>query len=270
MIKTIAEIGINHNGDVKIAKRLIDVAIVSGFDYVKFQKRDPDTCVPENKKNEHKETPWGKMTYLEYKKRMELTLDDYFYLHAYCNEKIGFFASVWDKKSADDMKLFSNIVKIPSALLTDIELIKYCREHFKTLILSTGMSTEKEIETAIEIGEPDIVLHTNSTYPAPCEELKLNYIKWLKIKYPEIEIGYSGHEFGLVPTFAAVALGAEWIERHITLDHDFWGTDQKSSVDPVGCIKLIRGIRDIEKSFGEFGPRIPTGGELKKAADLRK
>ena len=250
MIKIVAEIGINHNGDLNIAKKLIDLAYVAGCDYVKFQKRTPDKCVPEHKKHEHKDTPWGTMTYLEYKHRLEFTRDEYEQIDVYCNERgIGWFASVWDMESAWFMSRFCDIAKIPSALITDYKLLTYTRSLFKTVIMSTGMSTEQEIEDAVALCRPDVIMHTHSAYPAPVDELRLEHITYLKNKY-ECKTGYSGHEHGLSTTYATVALGIDWIERHITLDHDMWGSDHKSSVDPVGVIKLVRTIRDIEKAMG--------------------
>lgn len=268
MIKLIAEGGINHNGSIRIAKMLIDLAVVSGFDFIKFQKRDIDLAVPEHKKNEPKSTPWGDMTYYEYKKRIEFGFDEYEELYRYCEGKIGFFASVWDINSAEFMRRFADIVKIPSACIGNLEMLEYCRENYKTVIMSTGMSTESEIDRAIEACEPDVIMHTNSTYPSPISELNLNYIDWLQDRH-DCEIGYSGHEFGLITTFAA-ATRVTWIERHITLDHDMWGSDQKASVDPVGCIKLVRGIRDIEKASGGYGPREILNSEKSKRSDLKK
>ena len=272
----IAEIGINHNGDIIIAKRLIDIAILSGFDYVKFQKRNPDICVPEDQKNKIRSTIWGDITYLEYKHRLEFDRHDYIEIDDYIkkrNNELGtnlkWFASVWDIDSAEFMINFSNIVKIPSALITDEELLLYCRSNFKTVIISTGMSTEKEIDKAVEIGEPDIMMHTNSCYPSPIDDLNLNYIKWLKNKF-KIRIGYSGHEWGLSTTYAAAGIGIDWLERHVTLDHNMWGSDQKSSIDPVGCFKFVRTIKDIEKSMGKYGPRNILESEIDKRKSLSK
>jgi len=270
MIKIIAEIGINHNADIKIAKKLIDIAVIAGFDYVKFQKRNPDKCVPKEQKKVIKDTPWGKIEYINYKHRLEFGIDEYREINRYCKEKeIGWFASAWDIDSAEFLKGFNDIVKIPSPLITDLELLKYCRDNFKTVIISTGMSFEFEIERAVKAGNPDVIMHCNSSYPAKISELRLQYIKWLKDKYPDREIGYSGHEFGLTTTMAAVAVGAEWIERHITLDRMMWGSDHLSSVEPIGMIKLIKGIRDIEKSLTGYGERDILDSELEKRKSLR-
>lgn len=269
-MKLIAEIGINHNADMGMVKDLIDLAVVSGFDYVKFQKRNPEVCVPDNKKDELKDTPWGTMTYLDYKYKMELGRKEYDEIYKYCENRIKCFASVWDMDSALFMIEYTDIVKIPSALITDIRLLELCKELYNIKIMSTGMSIEKEIEEAVKVLDPEIIMHTNSCYPSSINELNLNYINWLKEKYPDIEIGYSGHEYGLTTTYAAAGMGATWIERHITLSHDLWGSDQKASIDPVGCIKLVRGLRDIEKALGIKSERILFHSEKKKREDLRK
>ncbi len=268
----IAEIGINHNGSLDLAKRLIDAANIAGCDYVKFQKREPDICVPEAQKDKLRETPWGTIKYIDYKKRIEFGKEEYDEIDRYCKDQgIKWFASVWDLASTDFMASYTDVGKIPSALITDLELLKYAREKFNFLIISTGMSTEDEIEEAVRVGKPDVIMHTNSSYPSAYEELNLNYIKHLRKKYPDAAIGYSGHEYGLVTTFAAVTLGANWIERHVTLDRTMWGSDQASSVDPVGTIKLLRGIRILEQSLGpeEQTERILFPSELSKRKSLR-
>lgn len=217
-----------------------------------------------------KDTPWGRMTYLEYKHKIEFGKEEYDELFSYADLKgIKIFASVWDKDSVDFMSKYTNISKIPSALITDHDLIEYAREKSEYLMISTGMSTEEEIVKAIDKCNPDLIFHTNSTYPSPVEELNLSYIQWLKDKYPDKEIGYSGHEYGLVTTFAAVALGATWVERHITLDRMLWGSDQVASVEPIGLMKLVKGIRDVEESLGTYSPREVFGSELSKRKSLR-
>ncbi len=267
-VKIIGEIGINHNGDLELCKKLIDSAVLAGCDYVKFQKRNPDVCVPEEQKSRLKSTPWGDMTYLEYKHKVEFGKEEYDEIDRYCKEKgIGWFASVWDKDSVDFMINYGNITKIPSALITNKELVEYTREKFDYLIISTGMSTEDEVETAVLTCTPDVIMHTNSTYPSPIEELNLEYIHWLK-KFGT-EVGYSGHEYGLVTTFATIPMGVTWIERHITLDRTMWGSDQMASVEPAGLIKLVKGIRDIEKALGGNNPRILLNSELSKRESLR-
>jgi len=268
--KIIAEIGINHNGDVDIAKKLIDVASLAGCDYVKFQKRNPDVCVPEEQKSKMRETPWGTISYLDYKHKLEFGTKEYEEINAYCqHKKIGWFASVWDEDSVDFMTKFTSLSKIPSALITNNALLSYARSKSDYLMVSTGMSTELEISSCVSLAQPELIFHSNSTYPSPVNELNLNYIKWLRDNYPDKEIGYSGHEFGLVPTFAAVTLGATWIERHITLDRTMWGSDHMASVEPGGLLKMTKGIRDIEKSLGKGGPREVFGSELKKRESLR-
>jgi N-acetylneuraminate synthase len=268
----VAEIGINHNGSVDLCKQLINIASVAGCDYVKIQKRNPDLCVPENQKNQIRSTPWGNITYLDYKKRIEFDEQKIQELKKYSeNAGVVFFASVWDKDSVDIMKKYSSITKIPSALITDLDLCKYARDNFSKLIISTGMSTEEEIDKCVNACDPDIIMHTNSTYPCPVEELNLNYILWLKNKWKNKYIGYSGHEYGLVSTFAAVAIGAKWIERHITLDHNMWGSDHASSLEPAALFKLVKGVRDIEKAFQyPIDSRILFNGEKNKRDSLRK
>ena len=268
----IAEIGINHNGSIEICKQLIDIAAVSECNFVKIQKRTPEICVPEEQKSKIRKTPWGEMTYLDYKKKIEFNENEIVTLKKYSDEKnITFFASVWDKPSVDLMAKYSNITKIPSALITDLDLCRYARSKFNKLIISTGMSTEEEIEKCIDECSPDVIMHTNSTYPCPVEELNLNYIIWLKNKWHEKEIGYSGHEYGLVTTFAAVALGATWIERHITLNHSMWGSDHLSSLEPAGFFKLVKGVRDIEQSMKyKIDARKLFDGEKGKKESLRK
>ena len=268
--KIIAEIGINHNGSVDIAKSLIDVAMIAGCDYVKFQKRNPDVCVPEEQKNKVKDTPWGKMTYLDYKWKTEFNRSQYSELFAYCKHRgIEMFASVWDEDSVEFMSEFTDVMKIPSALITNLDLVEHARKNCDYLMISTGMSTEEEIERCVERGDPNLIFHTNSSYPSPIEDLNLNYIDHLIEKYPNKEIGYSGHEFGLVPTYTAVVKGASWVERHITLDRTMWGSDQMASVEPHGVMKLVKDIRNIEASLGKGGRREVFDSELEKRKTLR-
>ena len=270
-IKIIAEIGINHNGSVQIAKDLIDIAAKAGCNFVKFQKREPDVCVPEEQKGIiKKDTPWGDITYLDYKKKTEFGSEEYKEIDLYCKKLgIDWFASAWDIPSVDFLSDFSDKCKIPSALITDNDLLIHARKTFNELLVSTGMSTEEEIVTCVNVSDPDVIFHTNSTYPSPVSELNLNYIKHLKTNYPNKEIGYSGHEYGLTTTFAAVALGSTWIERHVTLDRTMWGSDQLASVEPVGLEKLVRGIRDIESALGSSGERQLFKSELSKRKSLR-
>lgn len=252
----IAEIGINHNGDLNIAKQLIDIAAVSGCDAVKFQKRNPDICVPEHQKNILRDTPWGRMTYLEYKYKVEFEKIEYDEIDQYCKQKgISWSASPWDIDSLYFLQQYDlPFIKLPSAMLTNTELVEACAKSGKKLILSTGMSTEEEIDIAVLLirkhTENFAILHCNSTYPAPISELNLSTITTLKNKY-KCEVGYSGHEFRIGTTVAAVYLGATILERHITLDRTMWGTDHLSSVEPQGLIKLVKGVRELEQAYGD-------------------
>lgn len=267
-IFVIAEIGINHNGSLETAKKLIDGAVLAGCDAVKFQKRTPELCVPKDQQDVMRDTPWGRMTYLEYRYVVEFGEQEYGEIDRHCRERgIIWFASCWDEESVDFIENFDpRCYKVSSESLTNGELLKKKRSTGKPLIVSTGMSTESEIDTAIDILGRDNVLiaHSTSTYPCPAEELNLRMIQTLKQKFPECPIGYSGHETGLAPTWAAVAMGATFVERHITLDRAMWGSDQAASVEIGGLIRLVQNIRDIEKAVGdgvkkvyesELGPR---------------
>jgi N-acetylneuraminate synthase len=272
MVKVISEIGINHNGSMDLCKELIMLSKIAGADYAKIQKRNPDVCVPEHQKSKRRNTPWGEMSYLEYKHRMEFNETQIKELCEFSkNLGIEFFASVWDCDSARLMARHTKIAKIGSACITDLELCALSRELFDTLIISTGMSTEEEIEKCIEVCKPDVIMHTNSTYPCPIEELNLRYMEHMKGKWGEkAEIGYSGHEGGLVASYAAVAMGATWLERHVTLDKSMWGSDQSSSIDSGELIELVKGIRSIEKaSQYPPGPRKQFAGEEAKRISLR-
>lgn len=275
-IYIIAEIGINHNGDLNIAKELIDIAKVAGCDVVKFQKRNPDVCVPEHQKTVLRQTPWGEMTYLDYKYKVEFNRQEYDEIDLYCKDKnIKWTASPWDLDSLDFLTQYDiPFIKIPSALLTDLELIKASAESGKAIILSTGMSTLEEIDAAVNIIKTTndsveySILHCNSTYPAPIEDLNLRCIQSLKDRY-QCPVGYSGHEFGLTTTIASICFGASIIERHITLDRTMWGTDQMCSVEPQGLIKLVRGIRELDSALGDGLKRVTQGEEVIKKK-LRK
>lgn len=269
----IAEIGINHNGDLNIAKKLIDVASFTGCSVVKFQKRNPDVCVPYHQKGLMRDTPWGRMPYIEYKHKIEFGKDEYDEIDNYCKDKkISWTASPWD---LDSLHFLTNydlpFIKIPSALLTDYELIRESSKNFDEIILSTGMSTMEEIDEAVKEIDDDCnyaLLHCNSVYPAPIEDLNLSCIKTLSDKYG-CRVGYSGHEYGLTTTIASLCFGATIIERHITLDKSMWGTDQMSSVEPHGLIKLVRGVRELEKAIGD-GNKIVTEREMIVKEKLRK
>lgn len=259
----IAEIGINHNGDLKNALRLIDIAAAAGCDAVKFQKRNPDVCVPEHQKNVMRDTPWGQMTYLDYKYKVEFEAPEYNAIAAHCEmHGIEWSASPWDMDSLEFLKQYDvPFLKIPSAMLTNDELLEGCVASGKRVIFSTGMSTKEEIDHAVTVlrkaklvhNNPHKIglLHCNSTYPAPINELNLSGIQTLQQEYSDFEIGYSGHEFRLGTTVAAVYLGASIIERHITLDRQMWGSDHLASVEPQGLFKLVSGIRELEEAFGD-------------------
>ena len=270
--KFISEIGINHNGNLALCKKMMLASKVAGCHYVKIQKRNPDVCVPDSEKQKPKDTPWGRLTYLEYKKKLEFSEEQIQELFMYSKEiGIELFASVWDVDSAKLMRKYCNIAKIGSACITDLKLCRFARETFDFLIVSTGMSTEEQIDTCINECNPDVIMHTNSSYPCPDEELNLRYIEWLKNKYPDKEIGYSGHEYRLTTTAAAVVLGATWVERHFTLDRNEWGSDQKSSIELVGLLHLVEQINAVEKAV-QYTPqqRILFDSEKEKLTTLRK
>jgi len=250
----IAEIGLNHNGSLDIAKKLIDVAVLAGCDAVKFQKRNPEKCVPEKQRNVIRETPWGEMTYFEYRYKVEFQKKEFDEIDRYCKEKqIDWLASAWDEDSLDFLNSYDvNAHKVPSAALTNDSLLRKYNETNKVIILSTGMSNTNEIEHAISLLDQNrlILLHATSTYPCVPEELNLNIIPHYLSKY-SFPIGYSGHEVGLQTTYAAVALGAKVVERHITLDRSMWGSDHAASIEPQGLIRLVRDIRIIEIAKGD-------------------
>lgn len=254
-IYIIAEIGINHNGSLRLAKKLIKAAALSGCDAVKFQKRTPELCVPKDQWHIERETPWGRMTYIDYRHKIELSLHDFSEIDRYCKKyKIDWFASCWDEESVDFIEQFDPpAYKAASASLTDFDLLMKKKSTGKPLIISTGMSTTDEINSAVnQIGTNNLLIaHSTSSYPCKLEELNLKMIQTLKNLFPSVPIGYSGHETGLAPTQAAVALGATFVERHITLDRAMWGTDQAASVEPNGFKKLVENIRDIELSLGD-------------------
>jgi N-acetylneuraminate synthase len=251
----IAEIGINHNGDLDIAKKMIDGAVHAGADAVKFQKRTPDVATPPEQQGQMRETPWGYITYLEYRYKVEFNEDQYCEIDRYCREKgIAWMVSVWDEPSVDFMEKFDTpAYKIPSASLTDTKLIRKARSTGKPLILSTGMSTMEQIHQGVQTaGEENlVVMHCTSTYPCEPEELNLKMVQTLRAEFPDIPIGYSGHEVGLVPSAVAVAFGACMVERHITLDRAMWGSDQAASVEPGGFERLVKYIRVTEASLGD-------------------
>ena len=269
----IAEIGINHNGSLETAKKLIDIAAVSGCDAVKFQKRNPDVCVPEHQKNIPRDTPWGTMSYLDYKYRMEFGKEEYDIIDEYCKTKdIEWSASPWDMDSLSFLGDYNlSFVKMPSAMITNETLMRATAQTGKKVIFSCGMSTLDETDQAVRWMEEErsdfALLHCNSTYPAPLEDLNLKCIQTLKERYG-CEVGYSGHEFRLGTTVASVYLGATILERHITLDRTMWGSDHLASVEPQGLIKLVKGVRELEIALGD-GHKTVTDGELPIRLKLR-
>ncbi|NEX12481.1 MAG: N-acetylneuraminate synthase [Prosthecochloris sp.] len=270
----IAEIGINHNGSLDIARQLIDGAVEAGCDAVKFQKRTPELCVPEAQRDILRDTPWGRMKYIEYRYRVEFDEASYREIDAYCHEKgILWFASCWDEEAVAFIERFDPpCYKAASASLTDLPLLQEIRRTGRPIILSTGMSTMEEIMSTIDaIGRDNLLLaHSNSTYPCPVEELNLRMIHSLQEMYPDIPVGYSGHEVGLATTWAAVALGATFTERHVTLDRAMWGSDQAASVELAGLKRLVTNIRDIEKALGDGVKRLYPGEEAARAKLRRR
>ena len=266
----IAEIGINHNGSLQLAKKLIDGAALAGCDAVKFQKRTPEKCVPADQWYLERDTPWGRMTYIEYRHRIEFTAAEYAEIDRYCKDRgVLWFASCWDEESVDFIEQFDPpCYKAASASLTDTKLLRKMKSTGKPLVISTGMSTMAEIESAItSIGQENLLIaHSTSSYPCPPHELNLNMIGTLVSKYPNCPIGYSGHETGLATTWAAAALGATFVERHITLDRALWGSDQAASVELGGLMRLVQNIRDIERALGDGVKRVYASemGALRK------
>lgn len=268
----IAEIGINHNGDPKLAKKLIDAASLAGCDAVKFQKRTPELCVPPDQRNLLRDTPWGQMTYMDYRSRIEFGKNEYAELDRYCADKgISWFASCWDEGSVDFIELFEPACyKIASPCLTDDGLLRHHKRFGRPIILSTGMSSQEQIDHAVEILGTDalILMHCTSTYPLSLEELNLRMIESLKQRYG-VPVGYSGHEVGLATSVAASALGACMIERHITLDRAMWGSDQAASVEPHGFARLVRDIHAVESAMGDgfkhvYESEIPSMKRLRR------
>lgn len=267
------EIGINHNGELADALALIDAAADAGCDAVKFQKRTPELCVPQDQWEIRRDTPWGRMSYLEYRHRVEFSAAQYRKIAERCMVRhIAWFASPWDLPSVEFLEQMDPPAhKIASACLTDDDLLRRVRETQRTVILSTGMSTMAQIAHAIDVlGRERLILcHTTSSYPAPAEELNLRMLQTLAQEYPDVAIGYSGHEIGLQTTLAAVALGARFVERHITLDRAKWGSDQAASVEPVGLARLVRDIRVIEAALGD-GVKKVYESELPSLRKLRR
>ena len=250
----IAEVGINHNGSVQVAKDLILAAHEAGVDAVKFQKRTPEICVPDHQKGQMRDTPWGYISYLDYRYEVEFEQKEYEEIDAYAKSLgIDWLASSWDIPSLEFIDAFNPPAhKVPSALLTDHELLRALKKTGKPVILSTGMSTMEEIDGAVEVLGTDnlLICHTTSSYPCPPEELNLKMVQTLMGRF-DCPIGYSGHEVGLVPSAVAVAMGACLVERHVTLDRAMWGSDQAASVEPQGIRTLVKYIRVTEKALGD-------------------
>ena len=258
----IAEIGINHNGDISIAKKLIDIAYESGCNAVKFQKRNPDECIPISQKEVMRETPWGEMTYIDYKHRMEFGRKEYDEIDKYCKEKdIEWFASAWDLDSQEFLKHYNcKYNKIASPMLTHKKLLEIIAKEKKYTFISTGMSTIRQISDAVKIFRknkcPFELMHSHSVYPMPEEEANLNVIPFLKKKF-KCKVGYSGHEVAAYEVcIPAVVLGATSIERHITLDRSMYGSDQAASLEPGGLERLVRDVRIIDLIMGDGVKRI--------------
>jgi N-acetylneuraminate synthase len=258
-----AEIGINHNGDLANAIALVDQAADAGCDAVKFQKRTPEISTPRDQWEVERDTPWGRMSYIDYRHRVEFDIEAYAAIDEHAKRRgIAWFASPWDAQSVDFLEAFDVPAhKVASACLTDDDLLRRMRATGRTIVLSTGMSTMRQIRHAVEVlGSDNIILcHATSTYPAPATELNLKMIHTLQAEFPNVPIGYSGHETGLQTTLAAVAMGAVFVERHITLDRSMWGSDQAASIEPQGLARLVRDVRVITEAMGDGVKQIYDG-----------
>ena len=273
-VYVIGEIGLNHNGDVRLARRLIDVAADAGAQAVKFQKRTPEIATPEHMRDLPRETPWGTMSYLDYRRRVEFGVAEYRAVaeHA-ASVGLDWFASPWDVPSVEFLEALAAFgqepvaYKVASASVTDLELLRAIAETGRPVICSTGMSTIEEIDRAVEtLGtERLVLLHATSSYPMPAEEANLRMIDTLQLRYPGVPVGYSGHEPGLQISLAAVALGAVAVERHITLDRTMWGSDHAASLEPQGLQHLVRDIRIIGEAMGDGIKRVFPGEEAPRA-----
>ncbi len=268
----VSEIGINHNGDLEIAKQLIQAAQHAGVDAVKFQKRTPELCVPPEQRNQMRDTPWGYITYLEYRYKVEFGEAEYREVDRFAKETgMTWFASVWDEPSVDFIEGFNPVCyKVPSASLTDHALLQRLKETGRSVILSTGMSTMDEIQEAVSCLDMErlAITHTTSAYPCEPDELNLRMVETLRAAFP-CPIGYSGHEVGLIPSVVAVAMGACLVERHITLDRAMWGSDQAASVEPGGFERLVKYIRVTEQALGN-GVKQVYDSEMPSLKKLRR
>ncbi len=268
----IAEIGINHNGDINIAEEMIRAAKNAGVSAVKFQKRTPLLCVPPEERSKMRETPWGYITYLEYREHVEFGKEEYARIDKLCKElDIDWFASVWDEEAIDFLEAFDPIAyKVPSAALTDNGLIDKLNATERPIILSTGMSTMDEIRKSVSHFDMDrlAITHATSSYPCDPKELNLRMVETLAEEF-DCPVGYSGHEVGLIPSVVAVGLGATIIERHFTLDRAMWGTDQSASVEPSGMARLVKYIRVTEQALGDgvkkvYDSELPSRNKLRR------
>ena len=269
----IAEIGINHNGSVALAKKLIKKSKDAGFDAVKFQKRSPEICVPKNKKYLMRETPWGMMTYLDYKKRIEFGEKEYDEINKFCKKiKIEWFASAWDIESQSFLNKYKlKYNKISSAMLTNLKLLEYISKQKKMTFISTGMAGYKEIDNAVNIFKKNkcdfMLMHCVSSYPCPDNELNLSMINKLRKRY-KCKIGYSGHEVSVSPSLVAAVMGAIAIERHVTLDRTMWGTDHAASLEFNGMKQLVELVRKFEIVYGDGLKKI-SKAEREKLKDQK-
>ncbi|MFV0452143.1 MAG: N-acetylneuraminate synthase family protein [Propioniciclava sp.] len=272
-VYVIAEIGLNHNGSLDIARQLMDLAHEAGCQAVKFQKRTPAIATPAHMRDVQRETPWGTMSYLDYRYRVEFEKDEYAEIDRYAH-KLGldWFASPWDLPSVSFLEDMNAVAyKVASASVTDIEMLRAMAKTGKPVILSTGMSTMAQIDTAVETLGTDrlVLMHATSTYPLPPQEANLRMIPTLVERFPGVPVGYSGHEPGLQISLAAVAMGAVAVERHVTLDRTMWGSDHAASLEPGGLRTLVRDIRIIETALGD-GVKQVFPGELAPLSKLRR
>ena len=269
----IAEAGINHNGSLDLALKLIDLAISAGCDAVKFQKRTPAICVPDEMKTVMRETPWGNISYLDYKERMEFGREEYLAISQYCKQKnIVWSASAWDIPSLEFLDEFNlPFHKVASALATHTQFLEEVAKRQILTYASVGMCSYNEIDKLVEIFNnqncPLILMHTVSTYPASDSDLNLNMIGTLRARYG-LEIGYSGHETSVSPSIVAASLGAVAIERHITLDRAMWGTDHSASLEAAGLTQLVGALRKIPIVLGN-GVKKTVPGEMEMASKMR-
>ena len=255
-VYVIAEIGINHNGSVDIAKQLIREAHNAGCDAVKFQKRNPDVCISEEQKKQIRETPWGRMSYIDYKKRIEFGRADFDVIDSYCRDLgIPWSASAWDTSSQEFLRDYERpFNKIASAMITNVDFLNFVAEEKLFTYISTGMCTMEDVRQAVAVFQnahtPFELMHSVSTYPAASEHLNLSMILTLRSEFG-VPVGYSGHEPSVSPSLVAATLGATAIERHVTLDRSMWGTDQAASLEPSGLKQLVGALRKLPTEIGD-------------------